>query len=668
MNAANSSGAVKRGLMRAVVHGFSTIYKKRRGIYFVTILIILMTALLQPKFSASAAPILTVTPITWNVVGLDSNDVNVGPNIFPVGVRVCNIGDSPATAVTATFTWDSSNNYIGLSSGSLNPILLSSLANNQCTDVYFDVAVTRTSAAYDATRRYHIEVSAASLASVSTPSPREIYVEHLISQNRNSVLDIQLNGASIAAGGVMNLVLGHTYTITLIGNTATNGYEQIETFINFSNQFFRIINVATTYTAADGTDPRAGSKLYADGCGWINDPTHTNYKSCTGTGKYGGGVTIVYTLEVIGGVGTTQTLNTLIYDFSGSSYHYNSSFSQSVRYAIILDVPTPTNTATNTETATPTHTSTPTPSNTPTSTATNTATATPTHTSTSTPTDTPTFTPTSTITITPTDTPTFTPTGTITNTPTYTPTFTPTGTITNTPTYTPTSTPTGTITNTPTYTPTATPTGTITPTYTLTFTPTATVTDPPDPPRPPSKTPTPQSPNKGFLIPVTGFEPDVVSDLSGVPYTAYAETSITLDIPALSVNIPIVGVPKKDGAWNVAWLGNQAGWLEGSAFPSWNGNSVLTGHVYLANGKPGPFAKLHELKTGDQVFVHAFGQKYIFEVLTNGIIAPDDKSVMQHEEKSWLTLVTCANYDQRTGTYKNRFIVRAVLIKVSTDK
>jgi LPXTG-site transpeptidase (sortase) family protein len=118
----------------------------------------------------------------------------------------------------------------------------------------------------------------------------------------------------------------------------------------------------------------------------------------------------------------------------------------------------------------------------------------------------------------------------------------------------------------------------------------------------------------------------------------------------------------------VAWLGNQAGWLEGSAFPSWNGNSVLTGHVYLSNGKPGPFAKLHELKTGDQIFIHAFRQKYIFAVLTNAIIAPDDKSVMQHEESSWLTLVTCTNYDQKTGTYKNRFIVRAVLIKVSADK
>jgi len=37
---------------------------------------------------ALAAPVLTIAPITWNVVGLDSNDVTTGPENFPVGARV----------------------------------------------------------------------------------------------------------------------------------------------------------------------------------------------------------------------------------------------------------------------------------------------------------------------------------------------------------------------------------------------------------------------------------------------------------------------------------------------------------------------------------------------------------------------------------------------------
>src|SRR6266508_5484990 len=83
--------------------------------------------LFQSQYSVSAAAILTVTPITWNVIGLDSNNVNVGPNNFPVGVRICNTGDATATSVSATFVWDTANANINLRSGSLNPITFSSL-------------------------------------------------------------------------------------------------------------------------------------------------------------------------------------------------------------------------------------------------------------------------------------------------------------------------------------------------------------------------------------------------------------------------------------------------------------------------------------------------------------------------------------------------------------
>jgi len=1149
--------------------------------------IILSTLVFPPQHSVFAAPILTVTPITWNVIGLDSNNVNAGPNNYPIGVRVCNTGDTTATNVTATFVWDSANANINLRSGSLNPITLSSLANGACSDFYFEVAITRTAAAYDTSRQYHINVIATGLGTISTPIPREVYVEHLVSQNRNSVLDVQVDGVSVTAGGSMNLLVGNTYTITLLSDTATNGYEQIETFINFPNTIFQILSVGTTYSATGGTDSNAASKLYANGCGWIDDPTSPNYRSCTGVGKYGGTITTTYVVKIIGGGGTSTPLSTLIYDFSGSSYHYNSDFALSTRVANISDpssctqqtiaqwtfnnttapstgigslttagiigptyvtasgngtnpaiaytgwdnagsaneymqfavstvgyyaiefsfggeragtqapttgailyssngstftttastvtlpnngtwtnftpfdfssinalnnnvssafriyasgggggtqanraawfdnvtvsgcalpasinlqktgtidptivppnnetnigdhvnytivitndggvpltditlddskaasltcipalagltlmpgqivtctgfyVPTQadfdagsvTNTATadsaqigpvsdsttqtltqspafalakaaspttyitlgqtitytytltntgnvtltapysvtddrvasvdcsaaasplspgqsttctatytitpadisagsitnlatasatfgstqvnssqasatityiaptNTPTSTPTNPPTFTPTATPTNTLTNTPTNTPT--TTNTPTDTPTSTPTDTPTSIPTNTPTNAPTDTPTNTPTDTPTNAPTFTPTNTPTFTPTNTPTSTMTSVPTFTSTSTsiPTQTNTPTNTPTNIPTTTpvpssdlnlnksvnssnpniganvtftlvvtnigpdnatgveVTDQlpsgftfvsanpsqgsysiatgiwtvgnltvnatatltitasvnttgsytntaeitasdlvdPDSipnnqnPNEDDRDTTPLTPRSGgggsnntptpvpaapavassFLIPVTGFKPGITTDLSHVPYAVYSDTDITIEIPALSLNIPIVGIPKTDGNWNVAWLGNQAGWLEGSAFPSWNGNSVLTGHVYLSNGKPGPFAKLHELAFGDQIIVHAFGQKYIFEVRTNAIIAPNDKSVMKHEEKPWVTLVTCTDYNQKTGTYKNRYIVRAVLMKVTVDK
>ena len=116
----------------------------------------------------------------------------------------------------------------------------------------------------------------------------------------------------------MNLLVGSTYTIQLIGSTATNGYEQIESFINFPNTIFQVNSVNAAYSAfpTPHTDSLWAGKLYADGCGWVNDPTSANYRSCLGVGKYGGDITITYNVTIIGGGGTSQTLNTLIYDFS----------------------------------------------------------------------------------------------------------------------------------------------------------------------------------------------------------------------------------------------------------------------------------------------------------------------------------------------------------------
>jgi LPXTG-site transpeptidase (sortase) family protein len=169
-------------------------------------------------------------------------------------------------------------------------------------------------------------------------------------------------------------------------------------------------------------------------------------------------------------------------------------------------------------------------------------------------------------------------------------------------------------------------------------------------------------------LPDTGFAPGIVTDLSRTPQEVYLSTDdVMLEIPSLAVKIPVVGVPLRNGEWNVSWLGKQAGWLQGSAFPSWNGNSVLTSHTYLSNGLPGPFVNLNTLRYGDRLIIRAYGQKYIFEVRENTVIQPNDTSVLRHEEKAWLTLITCKEYDQKTNTYRKRVAVRAVLVSVVTE-
>ena len=319
--------------------------------------ILLFSLAIQSAIPVFAAPALSVTPLTWNVVGLDSNNPLVGPNNFPVGARVCNAGPGPATNVAATFLWDdllnkyTGNNYINLRTGSLDSLSTASIAAGSCYDFYFEVSVTRqpvSGTSYDKTRRYHIQATADGGVSVSSPTPREMYVEHLISQNRNSTTNVLLDGVSIPAGGTMSLMVGNAYTIQLVGSTATQGYNQIETFINFPNTIFQVLSVQTAYSADSslpptGYVPNPDTKLYGDACLWDNDPNSPTYRSCTGIdGKAGGNVTVTYQIRVISGGGTSQTLNNLIYDFSGSSYHYNADYAVGARIAAVVDPATVT--------------------------------------------------------------------------------------------------------------------------------------------------------------------------------------------------------------------------------------------------------------------------------------------------------------------------------------
>lgn len=96
---------------------------------------------------------------------------------------------------------------------------------------------------------------------------------------------------------------------------------------------------------------------------------------------------------------------------------------------------------------------------------------------------------------------------------------------------------------------------------------------------------------------------------------------------------------------------------------------MLTAHVTNASGLDGPFAKLTKLKYGDQIIVHAFGQKYIFEIRDSRVTKPFATSyAFEHlEDESYLTLITCQVYLPKSDTYLYRRVVRAVLVQVQSE-
>jgi hypothetical protein len=330
----------------------------------------------------------TLEPITWNVMGLDSNKPATTqpapgvypPDRFPVGVEVCNTTLSDLLNHKAVFVWDETPdpNYLHLWDSTVNwndadgtnngeastEQVIPTLAAGSCVDTYFWVQIEQIAAAYDFSRNFHVELwddgstptdtatngtkvaeTAHTAPTLALAQERELYVEYLVSQNRNAVKGYVINGVTYPADGnaTVPLALGQTFELTLLASTATQGYEQLEAFITLPPDVFSVTEVAATYSANAGTDPNASTRLYADGCGWINDPNEPGYLTsngaCTGVGKYGGTITKTYTVTVTDTLPANPVIGAqaLIYDFSGSSFHYNADYDSSAIELRIYD-------------------------------------------------------------------------------------------------------------------------------------------------------------------------------------------------------------------------------------------------------------------------------------------------------------------------------------------
>jgi uncharacterized repeat protein (TIGR01451 family) len=290
-----------------------------------------------PFATPEAAAITSITPVTWNVVGLDSNSPMAGPNRFPVGARVCS--SDAETDFPVNFHWESDSDptYINLTSSSPNPARIDIPAGG-CADAYFEVEVLRSAASFEKARGYYIEA-----AGLETPRPRELYVKKLVSQARNGISALEYgtdpnNLKPVPAGESFPLEKGQTYYIRMSSYTAPGGYEQLETFSTLPTAIFQVLSVNTTYTADTTSNVSSPhDRLYADACYWESDPASPNYLACNGSGKIGGTMTVTYQVKIIDVGAGSNPIYSLVYDLSGASYHYNSDYSSSGRTALLVD-------------------------------------------------------------------------------------------------------------------------------------------------------------------------------------------------------------------------------------------------------------------------------------------------------------------------------------------
>jgi len=175
----------------------------------------------QPNAQSEANPDppLDITKGSWDIAGLDSNfPVTQGPNQTVIQFRIRN-PDLVNTAhdVTATFAWTSANIYIDLAPGETAIKNLGDIAPGQTKDVFYLVEITRTSLAHFTSRDYQVTI-AGSDTPTYTPGG-SIYVEKLLSQNRNDITGIMVSPP--------NPTVGSTFTVTVTSTTGSPNYPEL---------------------------------------------------------------------------------------------------------------------------------------------------------------------------------------------------------------------------------------------------------------------------------------------------------------------------------------------------------------------------------------------------------------------------------------------------------
>ena len=120
---------------------------------------------------------------------------------------------------------------------------------------------------------------------------------------------------------------------------------------------------------------------------------------------------------------------------------------------------------------------------------------------------------------------------------------------------------------------------------------------------------------------------------------------------------------------------NKVGWYHIYDKPGFKGNAVFSAHVNY-NFKPGPFAKLQDVKQDDEIVIEMDGgpaykykvfrkQRYDVETIPMGdLIWPPDKPA----NEEWITLITCggrfvATQANGLGEYKDRDVVVALRVQ-----
>lgn len=113
------------------------------------------------------------------------------------------------------------------------------------------------------------------------------------------------------------------------------------------------------------------------------------------------------------------------------------------------------------------------------------------------------------------------------------------------------------------------------------------------------------------------------------------------------ISVPKIGLDSVKTLVYSDYFDENLAHLPGSALPGEKGNAFITGHSSLPNlsskDSKAFFAKLPDVKKGDEVIVDALGQRYVYKVVELKIVNPKDISVILPPDSNgrYISLMTC---------------------------
>jgi sortase A len=126
-----------------------------------------------------------------------------------------------------------------------------------------------------------------------------------------------------------------------------------------------------------------------------------------------------------------------------------------------------------------------------------------------------------------------------------------------------------------------------------------------------------------------------------------------LDVPRLQLSTPVI-----EGD-DTRTLKRAVGHLPDTPMPWEEGNSAVAGH------RDGLFRPLKDVKVGDEIRFRTTRDQFRYRVTKTTIVMPDDVSVLETQQHSTLTLITCYPF-YYVGAAPQRFVIHAERLASAT--